>query len=868
MDLRLDFPIFLLLFIPIGVYLLFFGKKEIQNSNWKIKVLWAIRLIAMASLIFSLTMPYLLLPVKNQQIVFLVDSSASAKTTSSKMLSFIDDAIQAKSPNQSIAAYAFGNDFQTIRALSNDTSPLGKSELSIDESATDISNAFLLSNQLIDPTTATRFVLISDGLQTSGSVNERLQLMNLNHTSVDVIPVDPSLEKDVAITSFDTPTTSSQGEVQTIQVIMQSSEDTTGELVLSLNDKVLERKTVPLVEGRNAFTFQHTVAETGMLKYEVSFVGSKEAILENNQLTSMTMVEDAPRVLIAYSGENASPIASYLDGNAVVVETIQAKELPYDLTNYLPYDAIIFDNVPGYEVGESKMQVIEQAVKNFGVGFMMVGGDKSFGLGGYFQTPIERVLPVEMEVKGKDQLPSLGLILVMDRSGSMMGSKIELAKEAAARSVELLREEDTLGFIAFDDRPWTIVEPVKMTDKQEVMDKILSVSPGGGTEIYSSLEAAYEMIRSVDTQRKHIILLTDGMSATTNDYEALLSEGLEGKITLSSVAIGTDADKVLLEDLANFGSGRYYDVEDESTIPAILSRETVMLSRTFIEDNPFYPTFFGNKDWSTLFQEGIPQWNVYIATTAKPTAETILESEKKDPVLIQGRYGIGQTIAYTSDSTGAWSGDFARTNDWNMFWNRAVSNLLKDVNNIPYDISRNPDGTYTITDPSSDSSFLDVTAVTDNGEEIETLTEILAPGKHNVSMDAEPGLVFLHMENEKGESFQTGISIPYSDEYKIEPADTRLLEDIVSIGDGEMISKPEEAVRAFNKKSAQSKPIHQYLLWFALILFFLDITWRRFGLAMITSAFKSIFLSRKPVTETVTDERMESLKRLRKKVKR
>ena len=123
----------------------------------------------------------------------------------------------------------------------------------------------------------------------------------------------------------------------------------------------------------------------------------------------------------------------------------------------LAYEAVIFDNVSGTQIGEQTMAVIEQAVKEFGMGFMMVGGDQSFGLGGYFKTPIERLLPVSMEVTGKHELPSLGLVIVMDRSGSMAGQKMELAKEAAARSVELLREDDVVGVIAFDDKPWEIV---------------------------------------------------------------------------------------------------------------------------------------------------------------------------------------------------------------------------------------------------------------------------------------------------------------------------------------------------------------------------------------------------------------------------
>ena len=158
----------------------------------------------------------------------------------------------------------------------------------------------------------------------------------------------------------------------------------------------------------------------------------------------------------------------------MTVDVVDAEQLPETLSGYLGYGAIIFDNVPGHVVGEDKMTVIEQTVKNFGTGFMMVGGTK-FWAWRLFQVALERLLPVEMEVKGKESLPSLGLMIVMDRSGSMSGSKIILAREAAARSVELLREDDTFGFTAFDDQMWEVIPMGKLEDKKDAVEQILSV---------------------------------------------------------------------------------------------------------------------------------------------------------------------------------------------------------------------------------------------------------------------------------------------------------------------------------------------------------------------------------------------------------
>ena len=142
-----------------------------------------------------------------------------------------------------------------------------------------------------------------------------------------------------------------------------------------------------------------------MLKYEAKLIVPDDGLLENNRMLSVTMLEQSPRVLVVQTERNPSVIPSLLDRNAMEVDVTDAEMLPETLSGYLGYSAIIFDNVPGHLVGEHKMTVIEQAVKSFGTGFMMVGGDESYGLGGYFKSPIERLLPVEMEVKGKEQLP-------------------------------------------------------------------------------------------------------------------------------------------------------------------------------------------------------------------------------------------------------------------------------------------------------------------------------------------------------------------------------------------------------------------------------------------------------------------------------
>jgi len=323
-------------------------------------------------------------------------------------------------------------------------------------------------------------------------------------------------------------------------------------------------------------------------------------------------------------------------------------------------------------------------------------------------------------------------------------------------------------------------------------------------------------------------------------------------------------DRALLESLAEMGGGTFYDVQDESTIPAIMSTETAMISRTYIEDNPFYPIIYGDVAWTSLFADGVPQMNAYIATTPKQTASVIAESEKEDPVLAEWMYGLGRTIAFTSDSTGEWSGDFARWSNWGDFWNTAVSRLLPSYSEVPFTIQKSSDESFTVMDPTGKSSFLEVAVVNEKGEELTTTSEPLAPGKARVTVDSEPGLVFFRISNEQDAVYQAGISIPYSEEYKIQKPNTAIIEMITSRTNGKLLSEASEAFREMELSSSEKQSIQQYLLIVAIFLFFIDITIRRFGFNLLLAPFRRVGKKMEP-ENTGTTSNVGKLVREKKK---
>lgn len=823
MDFRIEQPYWLLLAVPAAIYLAWSYRKAVKGSGRRGGLLLGLRSLAVLLLVVAATSPYLLLRTGEEKIFILADRSASMAGTEPELASWIAKVTENRKDKQQVRVLSFAgrtNEAPADGALREDTEPVKAGETDIEQA---IRHAAAAAGG--DPA---RIVLLSDGKETGGDALAYVSTQLPEGISVDGSLVSAPQQEDAAISAFRIPPSGRSGERLKLEVDMESTKEATARLLLFRDDRPVSEKSVQLAEGENRFSFDELQEEEGFIKYEAQIIMEGDGIPENNRMAAATEIEGPPRFLVVGTKKTPSPLGKWIGGGEAGIDSISAGELPNDLSSYLSYDGIIFDNVPGHLVGEDRMAVISQAVKTFGTGFMMVGGEESFGLGGYYKTPIEELLPVNMDVTGTHIIPSLGLVIVLDRSGSMTGSKLELAKEAASRSAALLRKDDTLGFIAFDDSPWEVIETGPVGEPDEAVEKIYSVTPGGGTDIFPAVALAVERLKEVDTERKHVILLTDGMSADTGDYGTVLREAEEDGITLSAVAIGSDADRVLLEQLAGLGSGRFYDVRDPDTVPAILSRETAMLSRTYIVDEPFRPLVRGGAGWEVL-SGALPQMNAYIATTAKPAADVIMESPEGDPVIAEWRYGLGRTIAYTSGS-GGWSGGFASWENWPALWTAAAARMLPDYRDEPFDVRMSRDGSFLVSGTGS-SSFLDIAVADEQGRELEATVDPVGPGSARVRLDeAAPGLVFFRISGD-GESYaKAGVSIPYGKEYKPGPADGEFMAALAEETGGKMLDAPEEALRPLGEKETDSRPVWHWFALAAMLIFFADITLRRFGL--------------------------------------
>lgn len=833
MGIEIKYSILFLLVIPAGISIYLFLKK---NRGKKSILIAGLRTGVYILLITALTVPSILWPVKGETVIFLVDRSKSVENSKEISLDWIEKSLESKGKDDTFAIVTFGENSLVEQQFGNNDNLISDYQAAVRGNETSIEEGLHLVSSLIPDNSNGRIVLFSDGNETSGQSLEAAALLKNKNISIDYVALKNEQREDMSLNELHVPSSMYEGEEARINVQINSNSEKRATIRISVNNREILKENIVVKKGTNLYTFTHKTEETGLIVYKGEISAENDAYSENNVFYSVSNIKGTPKILLVQE-EEYGQAGTILADAGFMIDEISPEKLPTVLSGYLSYQSIVFNNIPATAVSEGQMNLIEKAVKEFGTGFVMAGGENSFGLGGYFKTPIEALLPVDMDIKGKKQMPSLGLVIVMDRSGSMSGSKLNLAKEAAARSVELLREEDTLGFIAFDDRPWVIVETEPLKNKEKAVEEILSVTPGGGTEIYSSLALAYEQLEGLKLQRKHIILLTDGQSATIGNYHALLEEGKEQNITLSTVALGRDADRALLEDLASTGAGRFYDVSDTSSIPSILSRETVMATRTYIEDEPFYPSVLSGSQWSGLFNGGVPQMNAYIATTPKHRAEVQIISEKDDPVYAEWQYGMGRTAAFTADFSGKWSGDWTRWGNWPSFVTRMVTKTLPQYDAVPYRHSlekRNGETIIRLEATSNQALPIEAGLVSEIGEKVDMKTKLVAPGKYELTVPDGSGVYFLNVkqtdQNGAVNVYQTGFTVPYSEEFLLKEPNKDLLNELAELTGGKELTSPNDAFRTNSQKSFASQQVSQWFILLAFLLFFIEIAVRRFGI--------------------------------------
>lgn len=829
-------PTFLLL-IPaaLAVTIFIFLKKGRRSLKGKTSLV--LRGLAVILVCLSIANTCMVFRSDKVELLILADRSESMLDEKSAQEELVREIEKAMPDNYSLGVLAFGED--TVFEKKLDSVSFGRFSEQNRNSATNYEQAVRFGAPLFGDDVTRRVLLLTDGRDNAGDVSKVTALMSAQSIRADAWLYETKTTGDAQISAVDVPKIVYQNEKFDIHVEVESEVEKKVTLILYGGSTVLSREEVNLQKGTNSFVFQDIAGGTGLVSYR-AVLQESGGVPENNQKSTVAKVLGTPKLLMVEGAENeGEEFEKMLISTGLSAERIQPQAFPKNIEGLQQYEAVLFVNVNADDLTAEQTANLDSFVKTLGRGFVLVGGDNSYALGGYIGSGLEEILPVESDVRNKLDVPSLAMIMSIDHSGSMaeasMGlTRLDLAKESAQRAVEQLTPQDEVGVIAFSDTAKWIAPLQSAENAEEVKDLIGGLQMGGGTMMYSSIKESYDALMESDAAIKHLILMTDGEPADSG-FEGLIAEMREDGITVSTVAMGRGANTGLMERLSEVGGGRFYHVDATDNIPAIFAKETQLSTQSYLQNRTFYPQYVMPSSLTADFQDGLPQLTGFLATIAKPTATVALQSDNGLPILSSWQYGAGQVVAWTSDTAGIWSESYLGWERGAAFFSGFLSNVLKEDTGQGYLAFSEQGGTGSIRleVEGKDRAKTSATVIAPDGSEFEVPLMLTKPGEFAGDFKAtQEGAYAVKVEQtEDGQvtnSIQGGLVRGYSAEYDIrEDAERQALSQLINVSGGAYFDDVASIFDVPLSDVSHQVDLSLPLLLAGLILFFLDILSRR-----------------------------------------
>ena len=578
-----------------------------------------------------------------------------------------------------------------------------------------------------------RLVIVSDGNQTVGDLAVEAYRAKELGVKVSWRTFDQDKTNEVRVVGLTAPDDLKVGQPFEVTAEVWSTQAQTVTLSLMQDEfaNPLEgSKRVELREGKNLVKFKSDAKRAGATTNRVSLSKfEKDTEKANNAAVTTAPVKGKPNILYVEGGMLREPgSASYfqraLEHENMDVTVRGPAGLPSSAKEMEKFDLVVVSDVPAHLVGAGQMAALDSYIMSGG-GMVMAGGQDSFGSGGYQNTRMEQILPVRFDSEKIKEQPDIALALVIDRSGSMQGPKLEAAKESARVTAEVLSPNDFISVIAFDSEATIYVRPQRAANRMRISSDIARLTSGGGTNIFPGLKEAFEILQGINAKVKHVILLSDG-EAPTDGIAELVQDMSAARITVSCVGVA-GADRTLLASIADGGNGRLYMVEDIGSLPKIFMKETQEAQKSqLVEDLVHVRVAKRVEAIEGVNIESAPPLHGYVTTKPKPTGEVILISDLGEPILARWRYGAGTALAWTSDIKNRWSVDWIRWGSYPKFWAQVVRASMRRKVYDSYDLTAKVvDGRAIVTVDAIDSGEKFV-------NELDTKLEVIDPANNKV----------------------------------------------------------------------------------------------------------------------------------------
>lgn len=839
----------LLIVLPLVIYL---GWPRQRFRRARDIASLILRTVILLLLILALAGAQLVRGADRLAVIFLLDLSDSMGASAREAArQYVIDALGAMGPDDEAGLIVFGEDALLEQPLSNVRQL--RAILSTPRSGnTNLEEAVRLALGLLPADSGRRIVILSDGQATLGATESAAELAAATGVEISYVQFSTDPGPEVLVTRFDAPAAVNAGQDFDLSISVEAEAATPATLTVFAGGQIIQRQEVNLQEGNNNFVLPLRGSGSGFRDFEVRVdPAGGDSFFQNNQLSTFSRVIGPPRLLLVTPNlDEIANLRPALEQSGLSVDITRPEDLPIDLVPLAQYDTVILANVPATRLTPRRMEILQAFVRDLGGGLVTIGGPDSYGPGGYFATPLEEALPLESQIRDQQRIPQLTIAYVIDRSGSMGAvgpsgvENLELAKEAIIRSIDFLQPTDRAGVVSFDSEGYWIANIQQVRDRLALQRLIATLRTGGGTDILAGMNLVATDIVNDPSQRKHIILLTDGGADPTGLVELSRQLYQNYDITTSVIAIGAGGAP-FLADMAREGGGNYHAVDIVEQIPTIFTLETVLATRSYIVEEAFVPALSS----SSPIMNGItsaPDLLGYVATSPKQTAEVILRGPEpyRDPLLATWQYGLGRSVAFTSDAASRWAGNWITWDNFVRFWSQAVrwtitegadanlesrvvmegetARLIVDARDDSGDFLNGLNLQFSLVDPQREASLLNLRQV--------------APGRYEATFrPGEEGSYLLRVTGTSGDGLtrydQTaGWVMSYSAEYSAgnQGDGAALLTELAALTGGRSLRDDPAGVFAHNLEAQPvATPVWPWLLLAALLLLPFDIAVRR-----------------------------------------
>ncbi|MFH0751560.1 MAG: VWA domain-containing protein [Chloroflexota bacterium] len=848
----------LLLLIPLVVGLIVglqaLAKRGLGDARARLALL--VRALLVSALAMALAGVAVILPADRLATVFVLDLSDSVGNAGrADALAFVRDALEERPDGDVAGVVAFGKD-ALVERLPDELADLDRIASTPIRGATDVGAALRLAAALFPDATQQRIVLLSDGNDTTGTGQVEAARAGARGIQVTTRTIGLGAADEVLVDRISVPTTSRLGEELEVAVEIRSTVAQPAAVRLYADGALVATERTTLDAGITRVVFRVTPKEAGFHVFRAVVEAAKDTFPQNDRADASTLVSGPPRVLVVPGDEAvAADLVAALETREGDVVTMLPELVPDDPATLSGFDSIVLVDVPRIRFTTRQLEALRSATRDFGKGLVMIGGTRSYGAGGYRDTPLEAALPVEMRVRNREKQPDVALVVVIDESGSMAAChcntfdrsqavqlsgvrKVDIGKEAILRAAAALQATDELGVVAFNERASWVVKRTPLGSITDLQGSLGAINADGQTNIYAGLDEGVKALEEAKATRRHLILLTDGWSSS-GQYDAILARMKAAGITLSTVGAGGGANP-FLEELAAKGGGRFYPAVNPASIPDIFLKEAQQVSGQQIVEERFFPAITSSSPIIRGLDAGFPSLLGYNGTTIKAAATSVLVSGRSDPVLAQWQYGLGRSVAWTSDATGRWAKSWVGWDGFSRFFGQLVAWTFpgEESGGIEARFVPGPGGTtLRVESVGPDGSPRDfyatsVVLVDPVLEQRRLDLAQVAPGVYEAPIgELTPGAYALRVTQTLAGVAAVGRTLglvaPTPAEYRLLGTSEPLLAAIRDATDGRPIAAAEEVWLHDLGTSAGETPLWPWLLVLALLLWPLDVFLRR-----------------------------------------